>query len=126
MSTEPFKRCSLCGEIWATRAELLEDPEISLVGYQAYTDDVSQGLLLFNHGCGTTLALEVTEFHDLHEGVVYSERLVGTSACPGRCLDDRDLEPCPNHCAGAWVRDVLQRIRRWPKRPRPVPVAAAR
>lgn len=125
MSTEPFKRCSLCGWSWATRADFLGDPEVRLIGYQAFTEDVAQGFLLFNHRCGTTLALEVLNFQDLHEGVVYSERLAGTPACPQRCFDEKDLEPCPNRCAGAWVRDVLQRVRHWPKRP-PEPLAAAR
>jgi hypothetical protein len=128
MSTEAdsFKCCSLCGHCWASRARFLDDPSISIVGYQAYTEEVSRGILLFNHGCGTTLALGVTEFQDLYDGVIYSERLAGTPRCPQRCFNAKDLEPCPNPCAGAWVRELIQRIKRWPKRrtPEAAPVSS--
>lgn len=114
--TAPFKKCPLCGHRWETRTDLLADSDVVLVGYQAFTENPAEGMLLFNHEtCGTTMALAVAQFADLHDGPVYSARLTGSEVCPRHCFDERDLRPCPNNCIGAWVRDVLQIVRKWPK-----------
>ena len=113
---EPFKCCPLCGHSWSERAQLLADPRVDLIGFQAFTEEPAQGMLLFNHlDCGTTMALGVDRFADLYRGPVYSQRLTGSDVCPRHCFDEKDLRPCPNDCAGAWVRDVLQIVREWPK-----------
>jgi hypothetical protein len=76
-------------------------------------------MLLFNHmTCQTTLAVRVESLRDLHDGPVHAESLHGTEACPGRCDTTGDLERCTNRCAGAWVREVLQTVKAWPKTPR--------
>jgi hypothetical protein len=65
-----FRKCPLCEKEWRTMDEFLNDPTVSLNGYQGnlrrLLDGREQfGLLLFTHHveeCGTTLAFEPTMF----------------------------------------------------------------
>lgn len=115
----PFKTCTSCRQSWADRAEFLSDPEVHALGYQANFGDLEAGIFLFSHDleqCQTTLAIETREFTDMHQGPVFRERLTGTAKCPGYCLREKSLDPCYNHCECAYVRDVLQHVKNWPKR----------
>jgi hypothetical protein len=68
----PFKRCSLCGWIWQTKREFLDDSTLALNGYQGSIrrlrmGEMGHGLLLFTHrrpDCGTTIAIEAKKFKD--------------------------------------------------------------
>lgn len=111
-----FKECPMCGHAWYSRNEMLEDPDIELVGYQASFKMLNEGLFLFNHLCrGATLALPAGVFLDLYKGPIFNERLTDTKACPGHCLYQNDIEPCPVKCDCAFVREILQVIKKWPK-----------
>lgn len=78
---------------------------------------------MFNHEiptCGTTLAMAALAFRDLHAGPVFKARLTpGDEGCPGFCQYEDNLMPCPGRCSCAYVRDILQQIKAWPKRKRP-------
>jgi hypothetical protein len=112
----PFKKCTSCGHLWQLRQDFLDDPATVMVGYQVNFDQLQLGLILFNHlKCGTTLAIPAGEFKDLYNGPIYSGRLTGTEQCHEHCLHENDLEPCPEKCECAYVRDILQIVRRWPK-----------
>ena len=113
-----FRVCS-CGHRWLTREELLGDPQVGVCGYQARMGDLEAGLFLFNHlptGCLTTFSIAVDAFTDLHDGPIYKTSLFGTSECMRLCLDAHRLDPCPRKCECAYVRDVLGKVRAWPKR----------
>jgi hypothetical protein len=111
-----FKVCPHCGKRWSGRSQFLEDPELELAGYQADFRDPKLGLLLFNHHvCRTTLAIRADSVRDLYTGPVYSARQTGSEACLGHCLRQEDVGPCAVSCECAWVREVLQVIRNWPK-----------
>lgn len=115
----PFKTCPNCFYVWPDRDSFLSDPRISAMGYQVNFDDLTAGFFLFNHTtcqCGTSLALEAGQFTDMHDGPIFQERLNGTSECPQYCLHDDSLEPCPEKCECAYVLDVLQKVKSWPKR----------
>jgi hypothetical protein len=110
------KRCTCCGHVWPTRAALLGDPQLEIIGYQANFDDLLLGLLLFNHSaCGSTIAVPAELFRDLYDGPVYSQRATGTANCPAYCLRQSELAPCLAKCECAYVREILQIVRRWPK-----------
>ncbi len=114
-----YKTCSCCGRVWPSRDGLLADPEVDLVGYQAFFTNLELGLLLFDHrACGTTMAVPVQRFRDLAPGPVVSERLTGAPGCTELCMQARVLAPCPQRCECAWVRDLLQVVRAWPKEQR--------
>ena len=112
-----FKRCEVCGKSWLVRSDLLSDPGVGLVGYQVNFADLVMGLLLFEHSCGTTLAIGVLEFRDLYSGPIFQSRRTGESDCPTYCLHAEELRPCPATCECAFVREILQIIRQWPKEP---------
>jgi len=111
-----FKSCTSCDRWWADRNEFLEDPDIQPVGYQYFEQEKKYGFFLFNHlRCGTTLALDVALFRDLHEGPDVFGQLRETDECPGLCLDENNLDRCPAPCKGAVAREILQKVRVWPK-----------
>lgn len=111
-----FKKCSKCGFVWPTRESFLEDRDLWLIGYQVDFEDLVAGLFLFNHSCFTTLAVEAGKFQDLYDGPIFAERLTGTEECQQFCFRRYELRPCPSKCEYAFVREILQIIKNWPKR----------
>lgn len=112
-----FKTCPVCQRQWENIEAFLSDPEIQIVGYQVHFEELEAGLFFFHHSCNNTLACEAKVFKSLQEGPIFTERLTGTDQCPGHCLYKNDLSPCPAACECNWVRDVLQKIKAWPKSP---------
>ena len=111
-----FKKCSCDKSPWFNRNEFLQDDNIVLIGYQANFCHLELGYFLFNHmTCQSTIAIPAGLFKDLHDGPVFTERLYGTEFCQGFCEDIKSLEPCENKCECAYVREVMQVIRNWPK-----------
>lgn len=112
----PFKKCTYCDFEWESRDSFLSDPDIVLIGYQTRFRNLTDGLFYFNHSCKGTSAISVDEFTDLYDGPVYEERKTGGKDCPGHCLYKDNLEPCPAECECAYVREVMQIIRKWRKK----------
>ena len=111
-----FKKCTCCDIPWFTRDEFLQDENIALVGYQANFCQLELGYFLFNHlTCESTIAIHAGLFKDMHAGPVFSQRLTGTEVCQGFCEDTEAIEPCEAQCECAYVRDIMQIIRNWPK-----------
>jgi hypothetical protein len=110
-----FKTCTHCEERWGNLDAFIQDPTIELVGYMPTFDDLLNGLILFNHSCGTTLACRVALFEHLYDGPVYQTRKTGEAECPGYCQDKTNFSPCPNKCSCAFVRETLQIIKQWSK-----------
>jgi hypothetical protein len=113
---ESVKRCTCCGHLWPTLDAFLVDRQLEVAGYQVDFTDLAAGLFLFNHlTCGSTIAVPVEFFRDLYDGPIHSERATGTADCPGHCLYVSELGACPAKCECAYVREILQIVRRWPK-----------
>lgn len=112
MPEAPFKTCKVCDHLWPTRDSFVADDEIRLIGYQANIMAVEKGLFLFNHSCDGTLSINAMEFADLYDGPVYAEHKTGNSECPGYCLYVNDLRPCPAKCDCAFVRNILQLLKK--------------
>ncbi len=110
-----FKRCPLCGYPWDCRSSFLADPGIEIIGYQACFKELTAGFFLFNHSCTGTLAILVEEFEDLYVGPLFAERKTGTDECPEYCLRKEELARCPARCECAFVREIIQLVRAWPK-----------
>ena len=96
--TKVFKFCTTCTYKWDTRMRFLEDPAIHIIGYQVNFVELEQGLFLFNHTCGTSLAIMAGEFKDLYDGPIFSERQTGSEECPEYCLIKDEIRPCPAKC----------------------------
>ena len=115
-----FKRCTCCKTPWFFRDEFLEDSNIELVGYQVNIGNLELGYFLFNHlVCESTIAVPAGHFRSLYDGPVFSERLTNSESCPGYCMRLDQLEPCKSKCEGAYVREIMQIIRNWPKEASP-------
>jgi hypothetical protein len=118
-----FKTCPHCSKTWSNRDVFLADADLEVIGYQVDFEAIESGLFLFNHhDCRTTLAVPAGSFKDLHSGPFFSERKTGSESCPKYCLRQNELERCPVECECAWVREVLQVLRR---KPGAIPAATA-
>jgi len=114
-----FKKCTCCGHPWFSRDEFLEDSRLEMVGYQTNFGELELGYFLLNHlSCQSTIAVHAGKFRDLYDGPVFSQRLTKTEICPGHCLHYEDLQPCPSRCECAYVRQIIQIVRNWPKNER--------
>ncbi len=111
-----FKKCPCCGTDWKFRSDFLEDSDIDLVGYQVHFEELTAGFFLFNHSCKTTMAIQVDSFTDLYDGPVFSARATESESCPQLCFHENNLESCYAECECAFVREILQIIREWPKK----------
>jgi len=114
--TAAFKHCTTCGFGWPTREHFLEDPNLVIIGYQVSFEELEAGIFLFNHSCGTTLAIRAHNFKNLYDGPIFAERAHGTEECSEYCLHQHDLRPCPVNCECAYVREIIQLIKNWHKR----------
>ena len=113
-----FVECTCCHQVWVDRDEFLGDPEVEVAGYQVDFRELRAGFFLFTHlasGCLSSFAVSVNRFLDFHDGPVFTDRLTGTDACEEHCLHRSDLRSCRQQCECAYVRDVLQTVRHWPK-----------
>ena len=115
MKTDAFLTCSCCGFTWKSRKEFLADETLKLNGYQVNLLSLEDGLFLFTHnvqGCCTTLAVKVNEFSDMHTGENYTERRTDQEDCPGYCRNEKFLGRCEAKCECAYVRNIIQVIRK--------------
>jgi hypothetical protein len=107
----PFKACTACDRVWATRDELLDDPETSFTGYQAFVHDGVLGLFLFDHrSCGTTLAVSAARFEDLRQGPTYDPSHGDPEHPSPHCLTAGSGASCPEECECAFVQHVIETI----------------
>ncbi len=110
-----FHLCPSCKFVWSTRAEFLSDPGVDLTAYQASFVDLVAGVFLFRHRCDGLLTLHAGEFTDLYHGPIFAIPLTGSEGCPGYCLRQDELRPCPARCECAYVREILRIVTNWPK-----------
>ncbi len=111
-----FCGCSACGCKWPSRAHFLEDPDVTIIGYQVDFDDLTAGTFLFRHTCGATLALVVRHFNGLYEGPIFQQRATGSEEYPRYCLYQDRLDKCAACCECAYVRNLIDIIRKRPKK----------
>ena len=111
-----FKKCTCCDNPWLSREEFLEDSQLDFIGYQVNFANLELGYFLFNHlTCQSTIAVHAGLFSDLYDGPIFSERQTNTENCPGYCGDRDALGPCDTECECAYVREIAQIVRNWPK-----------
>jgi hypothetical protein len=110
-----FKQCPKCFFEWPRRVDFLADSNLEVIGYQVNYISLKAGIFLFNHDCSGTLAIPAGEFMDLYNGPIFKERATDSPECQGHCLHEEDLASCPARCECAFVREILQLIKNWPK-----------
>ncbi len=110
-----FKTCGLCHRIWSDREDFLRCSDLALVGYQANFYDPEAGFLLFTHSaesCGNIIVISASKFSDLYTGKRYPKPKFGTDVCEHRCTDMIDMNRCRNQCKYAYVREILQIVKK--------------
>lgn len=112
-----FGQCPSCKAIWPTRGSFLADPGVRLIGYSVNFTDLLAGVFLFRHRCEAIVTIHAGEFASLYDGPVFGTPQTGGPKCPGYCLRADELRSCPAHCECAFVREIIQLIANWPKRP---------
>lgn len=114
-----FKVCPKCGRRWASRTELLSDPQIILLGYQPGANGFRSGIFLFLHlSCETSLALELPDLEAISRVPLLAEsQCTHNIPIPPQvpCLARRDGLPFPAACVCECVSDILSRVRSWRK-----------
>lgn len=111
-----FKQCTCCNNSWFSRTEFLADNRLAFVGYQVNFSNLELGYFLFNHlTCRSTIAVSAGLFKDLYDGPIFTERKTNTENCPGYCGDREIFNPCGEECECAYVREIIQIVRKWPK-----------
>ena len=110
-----FIKCQTCDDKWFTRDDFLEDISIKIDGYQVNFDELEAGVFLFTHLCGATLELSVGTFKELYQGPIFIKRATGTDECPEYCLYQDELGLCASICECAYVRNIIDIIKKWPR-----------
>lgn len=109
-----FKTCPCCATEWPTKSTLLSDPSLKLHGYQRSYKNREVGVLLFTHlnpSCGSTMALDVSEFSDLFTGANYCVDKALSPECPRYCVDPNFAVQRDTFCECGYVRDIMCSIR---------------
>ena len=105
-----FKKCGMCKYNWKDRFAFLQDTGVSYYDYQVFTENLEEGLFLFEHACGTTLSELVGTFIDMYNGPIYEKNMMGSEQCPGFCLDEKETRICSNKCSCAHIRHILKEL----------------
>jgi hypothetical protein len=111
MENADFAKCKKCNTLWKNRNDFITDTEVEIFAYQVHFENLKEGLFLFNHSCGDTIALKAAEFSDLYTGKVFDKSQAGTENCGEHCMHANDLDPCPAACECAYVREIIQIIK---------------
>ncbi|MGD0586407.1 MAG: hypothetical protein ABSA86_11655 [Oryzomonas sp.] len=109
-----FKICPCCATEWPTKIKLLSDPSLKLHGYQGSYKNRETGVLLFTHlnpSCGSTMALDVSEFSDLYTGATYCVGKALSAEYPRYCVDPNFSAQRGTFCECGYVRDIMCTIR---------------
>lgn len=99
--------CTKCSRSWTHIYEVLDDPDLRLVGYRANVDDFDEGVYLFQHGCGSTVELPVSVLIKPQRKI---KSLASLTACPGLCYYEKILNSCKAFCEGSKYRKVANRL----------------
>ena len=104
-----FKICPYCQHEWPTAEDFERDDCARPLGLVVDFEDPWQTLVLFNHTCGSTLALRAEELRE-RLPPLEAELLADQPMCTRHCRTFGDLEPCPNPCRNAPLRNYVARL----------------
>jgi hypothetical protein len=107
-----FKVCGACRRGWATWDDFVADPQVRLLGLQAVEHVPDASLLVFEHGCGSSVSVLVNRLQDLlpeHPAAGWPS-LRGGELCRRHCFSLEDHAPCDRRCSHVRDRDLLRLV----------------
>jgi hypothetical protein len=113
--TPPFQVCGSCRARWARWEDFVVDPRVELLGLQAVPILPDASLLIFEHGCGSSVSILTKRLRHLLPDDPASRGLPslrGTEHCPGHCLSLKDMAACDRPCVNARDRELIKIVRR--------------
>jgi hypothetical protein len=109
----PFRACGSCLKEWASWHDFVLDPQIRLLGLQSVPSTPDGSLLVFDHGCGTSISVPVNRvrphLQDLEVEPCTPAR-IGYEECRRHCEELEDLAACHRPCVRARDRRLVQMI----------------
>jgi hypothetical protein len=105
-----FQICGSCKRAWATWESFVLDPAVRLLGLQSELALPDVNLLVFEHGCGSSISILSRRLRHLlpePEAGGPAVRLMGTDQCRGHCRYLGDLEACDAPCSNARDRKLI-------------------
>ena len=118
--TGPFQICGSCKRAWETWDSFVLDPAVRLLGLQSEVALPDVNLLVFEHGCGSSISILSRRLRHLlpePEPGAPAVRLMGTAECRGHCRYLNDLEACDAPCSNARDRELILLVQRMKKGP---------
>jgi len=114
----PFQVCGSCRRAWSTWDRFVLDPAVRLLGLQSEITRPDVNLLVFEHGCGSSISILSRRLRHLlpeSEPGDPPTSLRGTDQCRGHCLHLEDLEACDAPCNNARDRKLILLVQRMKK-----------
>ncbi len=114
----PFQMCGSCKRAWTTWESFVRDPAVRLLGLQSEIAIADVNLLIFEHGCGSSISILSRRLRYLlpePEAGAPTVRLTGTAQCRGHCRHLGDLEACDAPCSNARDRKLILLVQRMKK-----------
>jgi len=114
----PFQICGACKQAWPEWEQFVRDPAVRLLGLQFGPSHPEINLLVFEHGCGSSISILARRLRHVLPGPAPDgprSNLRGTDQCRGHCLHLEDLEACEAPCTNAGDRELLRLVREMKK-----------
>jgi hypothetical protein len=126
LRTVCFKHCPTCNVLWRQQSQFLSDPEVKFLGFRPAATPESLALIVFNHArCDTRLTFTLETFAELTVFPILCASCAITHKDTDYCLAGASGRPCPALCICAFVHNVSESIRAWPKCTSCAPTCAA-
>jgi hypothetical protein len=119
----PFKTCGSCRTPWGTWDQFAADPQLRLLGLQAIAGVPDASLLVFEHGCGSSVSVLTKRLRHLlpdHQAAGWPS-LRGTDDCPGHCINLGDNSVCARQCRNVRDRDLIPLVQKLDRRQTTLP-----
>ncbi|HYW41285.1 MAG TPA: hypothetical protein VE959_00425 [Bryobacteraceae bacterium] len=117
-AARPFQICGSCRGVWVTWDSFVMDPAVRLLGLQAVITNPEINLLVFEHGCGSSISILSRRLRHLlpaPEPGDPTARLLGTDQCRRHCVRLEDLELCDAPCSSARDRRLIRLLQQMKK-----------
>jgi hypothetical protein len=106
----------MCNQEWQRREELLADPQVNFLGYQAGVRNLQPEYFLFAHSdCVNTLAISPERLQDLALAPYPRKAAPPSTARHASRRLRYQLSPWSTRCENLLSRALLRVITRWPK-----------